>query len=219
MNRAAELGPQLHPWWPDWRGECVAIVAGGPSVSRADVEMLKDRIHVIAIKTAVDLCPWADVVYGCDAPWWIDRKGLPKFRGPKLVHGIQAKHLSDDMRFVKIEIGSDRMLVDQPLHIGNGGNSAFQALNLAVQFGAKDIVMLGVDCRADPNKLHWYGRNKWLNANNPLQSNFDRWKKGFDAAKYDLDRLGVTVVNTSNKSDLNSFRKAGLADIMAEWGL
>lgn len=219
MNRATELGLQHHAsWWPDWRGECVAIIAGGPSVTRADVDMLRDRIHVVAIKTAVDLAPWADVVYGCDAPWWIDRKGLPKFRGPKLFHGVQAKQFKE-LHHVEIDISSDHMLVEQPLRIGNGGNSAFQALNLVVQFGATDVILLGVDCGADPNHLHWYGRNKWLNANNPMPTNFERWKRGFDTARRDLDKMGVTVVNTSVASALKAFRKVRLSEIMTEWGL
>lgn len=217
MNHAAELGPQKFDWWPDWRGESVAIVGAGPSIKGMDLSILRDRIHVIAIKVAVDLCPWAEVCYGCDAPWWIDRKGLPKFGGIKIFHGIAANQFSN-MRRCEIELSKDNILVDEPMRIGNGGNSGFQALNLAVQFGATDIVLVGLDCH-DRGGLHWYGRNTWLNANNPMGTNFVRWLKGFDVAKKDLSKMGVNVVNASMESEIKSFPKKTLPEVMTEWGL
>jgi hypothetical protein len=216
-NKAAELGPQKFAWWPDWRGEAVAIVGSGPSIKKTDLSVLKDRIHVIAIKVAVDLCPYAEVCYGCDAPWWIDRKGLPKFAGIRIHHGNAANQFPG-MHKCEIEISSDNMLVEEPMKIGNGGNSGFQALNLAVQFGAKDIILVGIDCH-ERGGVHWYGRNKWVNANNPMGTNYVRWMKGFDIARKDLDRLSVTVINSSMESEVKSFRKASLTDIMREWGL
>ena len=42
--------------------------------------------------------------------------------------------------------------------IGGGGNSGFQALNLALQWGARKIILVGFDL-TDENGLHWYGRN------------------------------------------------------------
>jgi hypothetical protein len=217
MNKASELGPQKFPWWPDWRGECAAIVASGPSIKGMDLSILKDRIHVVAIKTNVDLCPFAEICYGCDAPWWIDRKGLPKFKGLKIFHGIAANHFPD-MHRCEIEISSDNLLVEHPMKIGNGGNSGFQALNLVAQFGATSVILVGMDCH-ERGGVHWYGRNTWVNANNPMGSNFNRWMKGFDTAKKDADRLGITVVNTSMESAINCFRKVQLPEIMEEWGL
>jgi hypothetical protein len=219
MNRAYELGRERFPWWPDWRGECVAIVASGPSVKKADVAKLRDRIHVVVIKESFELCPWSEVVYGCDASWWIYRKGLPEFKGLKIAHGIQATGQFKNLKRALIKMDRDSMLVDEPMTVGNGGNSGHQALNLVVQFGVTDVILVGFDMRADANHLHWYGRNKWLNANNPMGTNFQRWKKGFDIAKKDLDRMGVTVVNVSPDSQLMSFKRATLDDTLREWGL
>ena len=219
MNRAAEIGPDRFKWWPDWRGECAAIVACGPSVKRDEVERLKDRIHVVAIKESYDLCPWADVVYGCDAAWWIHRKGLAQFGGVKIAHGQQATSQFKGIHRVEISMATDSILTEQPMVIGNGGNSGHQALNLAVQFGATDVILIGYDMGADPNHLHWYGRNKWLNANNPMNSNFNRWLRGFEIANKDLSRLGVSVVNASPISKINCFRMASLEETLNEWGL
>ena len=219
MNRAFELGRERFAWWPDWRGECAAVVACGPSTKKVDLVKLRDRVHVVAIKESVELCPWAEVVYGCDAAWWIHRKGLPEFKGLKIAHGVQATGQFKDLKRTEIEINKDNILVDEPLKICNGGNSGQQAVNVLVQFGVTDIILAGFDMTADPNHLHYYGRNKWLNANNPMGTNFMRWRKGFDIAKKDLDRLGVTVVNVSPDSHLQAFRRVPLEAVMQEWGL
>ncbi len=216
MNRATELGIRHFPWWPNWRGECVAIVGCGPSINGLDLSILHNRIHVIAIKEAIDLCPWAEVCYGCDAPWWIDRKGLPKYHGIKLFHGIQAANKWDGMHRIEIDISKDLMLLEQPLKVGNGGCSGFQALNLAMQFGATDVILVGFDLH-ERGGMHWYGRNKWPNASNPVQSNFNRWRKGFEVAKSSLS--GITVINASPNSDLKCFPRKTLDEALADWGL
>lgn len=216
--RVSDLGVQKYPWWPDWRGECAAIVGCGPSIKHADLSVLRDRIHVIAIKEVVDLCPWAEICYGCDAPWWISRSGLPKFSGLKLFHGVQAANCGKNMRRIEIEISRDDVLVEQPLKVGNGGCSGFQALNLAVQFGATDVILVGFDLH-ERGGNHWYGRNKWPNASNPMQSNYNRWNKGFASARPTLARLGISVVNASPDSQLEGFPKKSLAEAMGEWGL
>ena len=217
MNAAFELGLKQHAWWPNWKDECVAIVGSGPSIKLAELKLLKDRIHAIAIKVAVDLCPWAEVCYGCDAPWWISRQGLPKFGGLRMFHGVAANQYKD-MHRVLIDLNKDNILVDEPMRIGNGGNSGFQALNLAVQFGAKDIILVGMDCH-ERGGVHWYGRNTWTNANNPMGSNYNRWMKGFETAKKDLDRLGITVINASEQSEIKTFPKKSIPQAFEEWGL
>jgi hypothetical protein len=199
INKAFDLGKQRYPWWPDWKGQSVAIVGCGPSIKQTDLSVLQDRIHVLAIKEIVDKCPWAEVCYGCDAAWWLHRKGLP-------------------MHHVEIEISRDDILIEQPLHIGNGGCSGFQTINLVVQFGATDVILVGFDLH-ERGGLHWYGRNKWPNANNPSQSNFNRWNKGFTSAKPALYSLGVNVVNASLDSQLSCFPKQSLSEVMKEWGL
>jgi hypothetical protein len=50
--------------------------------------------------------------------------------------------------------------------VGGGGNSGFQAVNLAAQFGASRIILIGFDM-TDRGGKHWYGRNHWPMSNNP----------------------------------------------------
>jgi hypothetical protein len=218
VNQAAGLGPARFDWWPDWRGECVAIVASGPSTRKADVELLRERIHVIAIKENVDLCPWADVIYGCDAAWWVSRKGLPQFAGLKLAYDKTLPRHYPDIKTIEIKISSDAILTDQPGLVGSGGNSGFQALNMAVQFGVNGVILLGFDVHGK-NGLHWYGPNKALGMSNPSDSNFARWQKSFEGVAQDLRQRGIAVVNASPISALKCFARKSVADALADWGL
>ena len=70
--------------WPNWTGKAVAIVASGPSVDRKAVAALEGRLTVLAIKHNHELAPFAQVIYGCDYPWWAMVRGLPAFPGLKL---------------------------------------------------------------------------------------------------------------------------------------
>lgn len=219
-NSAAGLGPSRFDWWKDWRGQAVAIIACGPSAKTANVGQLRGKLPVLAIKeTAVDFCPWADAVYGCDAAWWKHRNGLPEFKGLKLTWDATIPVLFPDVRKITIsDKKQDRLQVKEPGELGAGGNSGFQALNLAVQFGANRIILVGFDLH-DRSGAHYYGRNNWPRANNPTSDNFYRWCKAFEGSAGDLCQLGVDVVNASPYSAVGCFRKTTIERAMTEWTL
>lgn len=194
-----------------------AIIASGPSTKTAKIESLRG-IPVIAIKKNIELCQWADVVYGCDAPWWNSTRGLPEFKGLKIAQSPALASKFSDIKIVNVLPKSDQILVDEPLTIGAGGNSGFQALNLAVQFGATRIILVGFDM-SDRGGIHWYGRNNWMNANNPNENNFRRWRSAFANAAVFLKDAGVDVVNVSGATTLNCFRRQSIEQTLAEWGL
>src|ERR1019366_2209874 len=120
-------------WYLDWRDTPVAIVASGPSAKKVNFKALEGRITTVAIKENIDLCPWAAVLYGCDAAWWRNAMGRPSFNGLKVAHRA---HFSD-VRHIKIDPRTDALLMADDGTIGSGGNSGFQALNMALQFGAR----------------------------------------------------------------------------------
>jgi hypothetical protein len=174
-------------WFLNWSSTGVAIVAPGPSAKSADVAKLKGKLPVFAVKQGVDLCPWANAVYGCDAAWW--------------------RKIKDN--------ALDRIIVDEPGVIGSGRNSGFQAVNIAVQFGAMRILLIGFDMQGQ----HFYGRNNWAMCSNPDEWNFSKWRRAFAAGAADLKALGVDVVNCSMASTLACFRKASVDQVISEWHL
>lgn len=125
-----------------------------------------------------------------------------------------------DIQKVAIKTGvpekeADVILTGPVGWVGSGGNSGFQAMNLAVQFGATGILGIGFDMCGD----HWYGRNGWDKANNPGEENFKRWRKAFESAAPVLSWLGVEFINASMNSTLNCFPKMSVEDALRRWGL
>ena len=228
-NAAAELGPIKFPWWRDWRGETVAIVACGPSADKHDFSVLRGCVKVLAIKEAyLKLVPFADVVYGCEAPWWQHVKGLPGFKGLKLAYSDARLDEYRDIRRFKLRANTgrrahvqahlDEIILDEPGTIGAGGHSGFQALNIAAQFGATRVMLIGFDMHAGGG-VHFYGRNRWQRANNPDNSVFPRWIASMERASETLGAAGVQVVNCSPVSAIQSFPKKSIADALHEWGI
>jgi hypothetical protein len=213
-------------WFPDWSGEACAIVAPGPSVKGLKLDRLRGKVRCIAIKEcAVDLCPWADVAYGCDAAWWMHRRGLPEFKGLKVAWESSVFTSFPDVHLISIQETArsrpgdrqyiDQILVDVPGVVGSGRNSGFQALNLAVQFGVTQIILIGFDLHGS----HYYGRNNWFKAGNPDEYQFDRCRRAFSANAPILKSLGVDVVNASPTSTITCFRQISIERATMEWAL
>jgi len=182
----------------DWSGQSVLIVAGGPSAGWVDLEPFRDR-KVIAINEAWRLCPWADVLYGADDAFWAAGRGNG-FGGLKV-------------RGSDLRIEGDAIQLAPGGPIGSGGTGTFQALNLAVQWGASRIGLVGLDCRTDLGE-HWHAPVPGLESR-PADTAVARWVKAFDTAAPVLTAAGVQVVNHSGVSALTGFRKEPLPEITA----
>ena len=209
----------LPVWFPDWSGAAVAIVASGPSTKKANPAQLKGRLPVIAIKENVELCPWANMVYGCDSAWWKNQVGLPKYEGIKVSYvasGLTAAY--PDIKTIDIRKDADRLLFDKPGLVGSGGNSGFQALNLAIQCGAVRVLLVGFDMQ-DRSGVHWYGRNNGPGRNNPTEDNFRRWRAAFATSAPELVERGIEVINASPISALTCFKRQTIEQTLAEWRL
>lgn len=203
--------------WPDWTGQIAAVVASGTSAKSAGVAALEGRARVIAIKRSWELAPFADAVYGCDGPWWKSVGGLPQFKGLKMCYDAMA---AGDFGLRKIEIKNnkcDNLLFDQVGSVGAGGNSGFQALNLALQFGSRRIILVGIDATGTYGKEHWYGRNTAWAMNNPDENNYRHWRLAFAVAAKQAAEMGAEIVNASRDSSINCFRKASIQEVLEEW--
>lgn len=141
-----------------WRGQSVCIIASGPSLTRADADYARlaaDR--VIVINNSYKLCPAADVLYAADEHWY--RRYAPQFDGEKWssVRNVawRDKPAPPGVQLAKTIQGSK--LSDAEL-IYEGSNSSFQAMNLALWWGARKIVFLGLDLQHSPDgQTHWHG--------------------------------------------------------------
>jgi hypothetical protein len=205
------VGTDLHKL-PSWHGECVAIVAAGQSANTPDLALLKDRIHVVAINTSWELVPWADMLYACDVGWWQTTRGAPAFKGLKVTQDKLAKEGYADL--IRIEVKGDEILTERLGMVGAGGNSGFQAVNLAAQLGAMGIALIGFDYQGD----HWHGRHP-VPCTNPDEHNFIKWRKALNKAQSKLAGMGIDVVNCSEHSSLIAYPKITIGQMLERWGL
>jgi hypothetical protein len=213
---------RVDDWWPQWQGEIIACIASGPSAKKAGVELLQGKAKVIAINESWQLCPWADALYGADGQWWRWRGGVPAFKGLKLSQDpVACGEYKDIKRVTLASAQCDEILLGTPGLIGAGRNSGFQTVNLAAQFGARRILLVGYDMRVDLGE-HWHARHYPPLSNPHPNDNLPRWRKVLDAAHGSLTQAGIEVINCSAVSLLKAYPKMTIEEALngtaAEYG-
>jgi hypothetical protein len=184
----------------------VVCVAGGPSLTKADVEFCRGKAFVIAIKDAIRLAPWADVLYACDAKWWQRYGDTVAFAGPKYTLEQTARQWATVLRNT-----GDSGLEPDPTGLRTGKNSGYQAINLAVHQGATTIVLLGYDMApAADGKHHWFGAHPWKTV-----PPYRLFLPFFDTLVKPLADLGIRVINASRQTVLTCFPRLSLAEALA----
>lgn len=212
-------------WFPDWAGQYAAIIGGGNSIKRSEVDLLKDKLHVVVINESWQLAPWADVLYSCDEKWWRLRNGAMAFKGLKVTQDEIAPRLFKDLKKIKLRPMPNapgkyvqHFLMDEWGEVGSGQAGGFQALNWVAQLGVKGIALLGFDACIINNKIHWHG-NHGVELSNPDQSTFAGWKTWLQNAAPKLRDLGIDVVNCSMFSAVAGFPRIEVAATLARWKL
>lgn len=172
------------------------------------------RAAVLAINNSWQLCPWADALYAADGTWWrdhYDRLEPGGFAGLKLTQDAGTAVRRADVFLLDLK-HVHRLLFERPGEIGSGGNSGFQALNAALQFGARDIALVGFDLALDRG-LHWHADHK---GTNPSAKSLAEWRDRLDAAAPLLRSIGARVVNCAPHSALTAYPKASLQEFLEE---
>ncbi|MCR5875165.1 hypothetical protein LRS10_13790 [Phenylobacterium sp. J426] len=165
---------------------------------------------MLAVNESWRLAPWADVLYACDPGWWVYRRGVPEYLGLKVTADLGAAETFGLQHVALAE--REHQILTTPGRIGCGGNSGFQALNLALQFGAPRIVLVGLDYSASAG-VHWHGRHRG-HLSNPTAARLAEWARRLDAQAVALAELGVEVLNASPASALTAFRKISLEEAL-----
>jgi hypothetical protein len=115
---------------------------------------------------------------------------------------------------VRITRGVNTMQFDERGVLGWGGNGGFQALNLAAQFGAQKIILLGYDMGLERG-VHWHGKH--IGLSNPSVRGLDKWREYLDDCAPALKARGIDVVIGSPNSKLTAFRKQPLEEALDEF--
>ncbi|HEY9819100.1 MAG TPA: hypothetical protein V6D20_25305 [Candidatus Obscuribacterales bacterium] len=197
-------------WFPDWSKESVVIAASGPSQNKTDIEAFRGTHKVVVINDTYQLAPWADVLYACDKRWW-DTKGP----APEAFTGMRIIGIDEHPGCHTIHVDRTRNLIFSGDAVGSGGNSGFQAINLMVMWGVKNIVLLGFDYK-DPGN-HWFGRHpQGMYQSRP--STIKWWITCMDKAAGILRRKGVEVINCTRDTDLMCFKRMTVEEYLDSVG-
>lgn len=188
-----------------WPGATVAIIGGGPSLVPADVAMLAaSLVPVIAVNDAYRVAPWANVLYAADEKWWTWHAGVPDFAGLRFSISPTVPHIEWPPIVVLKNTGTLGLETD-PTALRTGYNSGYQALNLAVHFGAARVLLVGFDMADHDGKSHWFGDHP-DHSTSPYAQMLD----AFSGLLEPLVAAGVDVVNCSRWTALETFPKQPL---------
>lgn len=187
----------------------------GPSLTPDDVEACRGH-SVIAVNNTYQLAPWAEALYACDAQWWGWHGGAPSFAGLKYAmeprqHATGGASHAKFKGVTVLRNTGDDGLEFEPYGLRTGKNSGYQAINLAVHFGAKRIVLLGYDMGAQGGKDHYFGAHP-----SGQKPPYHIFLKKFETIVEPLKQAGVEVINCSRATALKCFPRRPLADVLAQ---
>jgi hypothetical protein len=147
--------------------------------------------------------PWADVLYGCDEKWWNHHNGVPGFDGEKWSSHQSGGSICNDKLACAERYGLNLIAGSEapgfsldPSVVHYGCNSGFQALNLAILWGASVIVLVGFDMRRVDGAAHFFGEHP-ASLSTPVD--YSRFVPHFERAEVPE---GVQILNATPESAL-----------------
>ncbi len=213
-----------------WRGETLAILASGPSLTQDQATLCRGRVRVVAINDSYLLAPWADMHYFCDAKWYgwhrtCQAKSQALFgheRALALFHGFQGLRVTLEPSAPEVQahdpsvrvLRNDSRARDggpyrrdslclEPDGLRTGSNSGHQAINLAVHTGVKRILLLGYDMRLVDGRTHWFGDHPTQNQNQQIYET--QFRPALESLVRPLKELGIEVINCTPDSAAAAF--------------
>jgi hypothetical protein len=185
------------------RNPTVAVLAPGPSLSLSQTQQVRQAgVAAVAVNDAFRLAPWADVLYAADAAWWqhhaqeaLSFEGLMMTSDPNLAFR-KVKRLRQTGTY-----GFD----PTPGCVRTGSNSGYQAVHVAMQAGAKRVLLVGFDMHG----THFFGRHPA-----PLRNSVPETQKQFAVNFQFLNGHGVDIINCTPGSAITCFPQQDLAEAL-----
>lgn len=213
-------------WEPQriWKGASVAIVGGGPSLTKEQVAAVRDAgFRTIGVNdaylfgVAIDICFWGDRLWYFGNPV----NGHPGHRERVLKWpGLRVTCCMDcvDEPGVYTLIRERSEGLHPPPRIKWYANSGWTALGLAVMLGARRVVLIGFDGRAQGARYNWHPDN----ASGADASVFGFHKESGRQCAKDIaawpDTTGIQIWNCTPGSAYDAFPCAELGEVLCQQG-
>lgn len=180
----------------------VACVAPGPSLPRLALDRLAGCDLVLAVSLAFRFLPRPPhVVYACDGRWWDSFFPEARATGAALWSAHKRAAQQYRLNHIRVEPEAPGFSTDKT-YVHGGGNSGYQALNLAMHLGATKALLVGYDMKPDEHgKQHAFG--EYSGSMYVPKMPFDYFVDQF--AKLPPIVNGMSVVNCTPGSRLTMF--------------
>ena len=192
---------------PIWADTTAIVAASGPSLTPQVAALVRaSSAFVIAVNDAFRMLPSADVLYAADLAWWQMHDDTRAFEGERWSSHSTDQGFADDksdsalgLYLVAARAGAGFSSNAQYVHYGETPHSGFQAVNLALLFGARRVILVGFDMRRVGGRSHFFGEH-------PRGLRRDSDYAGFIAAYSPHPR----VLNATPGSALDCFERVDL---------
>ena len=210
MSARGLIDPRL-----DWLDKPAVVIASGPSLSDEQIERVErsreaDGCRVLTVNNTCQRAPWADVHYFGD--YMAVKHYLPKLQAACSGEFWSCSSAARERYRTHYVKGVPRPgFGERVVHLN--GNSGAQAINLAMVFGAKRVLLLGFDMKAGPKgEAHWFGQHPPQLVQIQL---YREWMHHLTQAAPDAAARGVDIVNVTPGSALECFRRGDLLQELA----
>lgn len=168
-----------------------AVLATGPSMNVGIARSLMHRCAVVAISDAYTLAPWADALVSTDYSWWRHH--------PEAV-AMPGRKFSGMVDYQKVE-GVEKLPGE------HATNSGLLGVKVAVQMGAKKVLLCGFDLHS-PGE-HFFGRHGG-SLRSTSANRMEHFKEQF--ARY--RPKGIEIINCTSGSALRCYPRMSLSEAL-----
>lgn len=158
-----------------------AILATGPSLTPEVIEAVRGKVQAAAVSDAYRLAPWADILVSTDPRWWRHHPEAQALEIPKYAAAMHWQALAG---------------VESCLDLSTHVNSGLLACHIAIQRGARRLLLCGFDFRPG----HFFGDHP-----EPLKNTTPARYEVFQRQFASYRPRGVEIINCTPDSGLRAF--------------
>lgn len=194
----------------NWKHQTCVIMASGPGLTQEQAEHVRTALPrpvSIVINSTFKLAPWADIIYAGDMQWWKKYHKEVASTCPRSERWTCDHQAASHYKLNRVKGVNRPGLGLNVIH--TGGNSGYQAINLAFLFGCRRILLLGFTMRTIDGRKHWHPDHP-----TPLTQVIlvDEWRHKFVKMADDLKAHGCEVVNCDPLSALTVFKMGDIEE-------